>query len=243
MINIRKPLILAKKELFSLYNSPAFYGICLFFSLFCSLWLFYMRRYFIVGEASFRAYFSAMPVAFILVIPMITMKSWAEERKMGSMELLLTIPFSEWELVLGKFISGIAVVLILLGLSLPVPLSILPLGRFDIGVLVSEYTGALLLGSSAVALGLLLSSLSKNQAGAFLGSAAVLLFTMLINQFTMSMSLPAFLTDTINMFSLSFHYDSFTKGLFDSRDFMYFGITTALFLYLNTQVIVHRKWR
>jgi len=240
---MRKSLILAKKELFSLCNSPAFYGICLFFSLFCSLWLFYMQRYFILSVASFRPYFSAFPVAFILVIPMITMKAWAEERKLGTMELLLTIPFSEWELVLGKFIAGVTVVLILLGLSLPVPLSILPLGRFDLGVLAGEYTGAFLLGATAVALGLLLSSLSKNQAGAFLGSAAVLLFTMLINQFTMSLSLPSFLTETINLLSLSFHFDSFTKGLFDSRDFTYFGIVTALFLYLNTQVILHRKWR
>jgi len=242
-MEIRKSLILAKKELFTLFNSPAFYGICLFFSLFCSLWLFYMQRFFLMNTASLRPYFSAIPVAFIIVIPMITMKSWAEERKLGSMELLLTMPFSEWELVLGKFIAALAVVLILLGLSLPVPLSILPLGRFDLGVLIGEYTGALFLGASASALGLLLSSLSKNQAGAFLGSTAVLLFTMLINQFTISLSLPPFLNEAINMLSLSFHFDSFTKGLLDTRDLAYFAITTVLFLFLNTQVILFRKWR
>jgi len=242
-MTIRKSLILAKKELFALSNSPAFYGICLFFSLFCSLWLFYMQRYFLMNTASLRPYFSAIPVAFILVIPMITMKSWAEERKLGSIELLLTMPFSEWELVLGKFIAALTVVLILLGLSLPVPLSILPLGHFDLGVLIGEYTGAFFLGAAASALGLLLSSLSKNQAGAFLGSAAVLLFTMLINQFVISMPLPSFLAETINMLSLAFHFDSFTKGLFDTRDLAYFAITTALFLFLNTQVILYRKWR
>jgi len=242
-MEIRKSLILAKKELFTLSNSPAFYGICLFFSLFCSLWLFYMQNYFLRNVASLRPYFSAIPVAFILVIPMITMKSWAEERKLGTMELLLTMPFSEWELVLGKFFAAMAVVLILLVLSLPVPLTLLPLGRFDLGVLATEYTGTFFLGAAASALGLLLSSLSKNQAGAFLGSAAVLLFTMLINQFIISLPLPSFLTEVINLLSLAFHFDSFTKGLLDSRDLAYFTITTVLFLFLNTQVILYRKWR
>jgi ABC-2 type transport system permease protein len=192
--------------------------------------------------ASLRPYFAAFPIAFILVIPMITMKSWAEERKLGSIELLLTMPFSEWELVLGKFFASLGVVLVLLSLSLPVPISIIPLGRFELGVLAGEYFGALLLGSSASALGLLLSSLSKNQAGAFLGAAAVLLFTMLINQLTMSMSFPPLIAQMINFVSLSFHFDSFSKGIIDTRDLAYFVLATVLFLFLNTRVILFRKW-
>jgi ABC-2 type transport system permease protein len=241
-MNLRKPLILAKKEFFSLSNSPAFYGICLFFTLFCSIWLYYLQRFFSMNLSSLRPYFAAFPAAFILVIPIITMKSWAEERKLGSMELLLTIPFSEWELVLGKFIAAMAVVVLLLGLSLPVPLSILPLGHFDAGVLIGEYAGALFLGASASALGLLFSSLSKNQAGSFLGSAAALLLSMLINQFTMSFSLPAPVAAGINFLSLSFHFDSFSKGIIDTRDLAFFIITTVLFLFLTTRVIIARKW-
>jgi len=241
-MEIRKSFILVKKELFILSNSPAFYGICLFFTLFCSIWLFYLRRFFNLNTANLRPYFDVFPVAFILVIPMITMKSWAEERKLGSIELLLTMPFSEWELVLGKFFTALAVVLLLLGLSLPVPLSVLPLGRFDPGVLVGEYIGSFLLGASAAALGLLLSSLSKNQAGAFLGSLAVLLFTMLINQLTVSVSLPPAIAEGINFFSLAFHFDSFSKGIIDSRDLAFFVIVTVLFLFLNTRVILQRKW-
>ena len=241
-MEIRKSFILAKKEFFILSNSPVFYGICLFFMLFCSIWFFYLQRFFSMNMATFRPYFAAFPAAFILVIPVITMKSWAEERKLGSIELLLTIPFSEWELVLGKFIAAFGTVVVFLLLSLPVPLSILPLGQFDIGVLVGEYLGALLLGASASALGLLLSSLSKNQAGAFLGSVAVLLFTMLINQLTLSLSLPAVMAEGINFVSLSFHFESFSKGIIDTRDFAYFIITTILFLFLNTQIILFRKW-
>ncbi|MDR2551559.1 MAG: ABC transporter permease subunit [Treponema sp.] len=242
-MDLRKTIILAKKELHSLSNSPAFYGICLFFTLFCSVWLYYLQRYFTMNMASLRPYFAAFPAALILVIPMLTMKSWAEERKLGSMELLLTMPFSEWELVLGKFFAALMVVVLLLTLSLPVPLSVLPLGRFDLGVLAGEYAGALLMGACASALGLLFSSLSKNQAGAFLGSAAALLFSMLINQFTLTLSLPSFVAAGINFLSLSFHFDSFSKGIIDTRDLSFFVIATALFLFLNTRVILFRKWR
>jgi ABC-2 type transport system permease protein len=162
---------------------------------------------------------------------------------LGSIELLLTIPFSEWELVLGKFFAALGTIIILLILTLPIPLSILPLGNFELGVLAAEYFGVLLLGSSASALGLLLSSLSKNQAGAFLGTAAVMLFTMLVNSLAMTLALPAFLVSGINFVSLAFHFESFTKGIIDTRDLAYFVITTVIFLFLTTRVILYRKWR
>jgi ABC-2 type transport system permease protein len=241
-MKIQKALVLARKELYTLSNSPAFYGIVLFFLLFCSIWFFYIQRFFTLNLASLRPYFAAFPVAFVLVIPMITMKSWAEERKLGSLELLLTMPFSEWDLVMGKFLSCLGVIVILFLLTLPVPLSILPMGHFDLGVIAGEYAGALLLGASASALGLLLSSLSKNQAGAFLGSAAVLLVTMLINQFAVSFDLSGPLAEFINFISLSFHFESFSKGVLDTRDLSFFVITTVLFLFLNTRVILFRKW-
>jgi ABC-2 type transport system permease protein len=242
-MKVQKALILARKELFTLSNSPAFYGIALFFVLFCSIWFFYVQRFFSMNLASLRPYFAAFPIVFIIIIPMITMKSWAEERRLGSIELLLTMPFSEWDLVLGKFLASLGVLVILLLLSLPLPLSILPMGRFDIGVVVGEYAGVLLLGASASGLGLLLSSLSKNQAGAFLGSAAVLMVTMLINQFSLSFDLPAAVSEFCNFISLSFHFESFSKGILDTRDLAFFITTTVLFLFLNTRVILFRKWR
>jgi ABC-2 type transport system permease protein len=109
-------------------------------------------------------------------------------------------------------------------------------------VVAGEYTGALLLGASATSLGLFLSSLSRNQAGAFIGSAVVLLVTMLVNQFVQSVNLPVFLSDFFNFISLSFHFESFSKGIIDSRDAAFFIITTILFLFLNVRVILFRKW-
>ncbi|MDR2759891.1 MAG: ABC transporter permease [Spirochaetaceae bacterium] len=239
----RKALALARKEIFSYSISPAFYGIGIFFLLFTTLWFFYFQRFFSLNTATLRPFFSAFPLAFIMVIPVITMKSWAEERKLGSVEILLTMPFSEWDLVLGKFFSSLAVLTVIMALTVPVPLSLLPLGSFDAGVILGEYAGAFLLGSSATALGLFLSCLSKNQAGAFLGSAVVLLFVMLASQFTMTFNLPLWLSEGINFISLSFHFESFSKGLIDTRDLAFFIITTVLFLFFNTRVLLFRKWR
>ncbi|MDL2229425.1 ABC transporter permease subunit [Treponema sp. OttesenSCG-928-L16] len=238
----RRALALAGKELYSYSYSPAFYGIAVFFLVFCSVWFYFVRNFFVMDSTSLRPFFSAFPLAFILVIPVITMKSWAEERKLGSIELLLTMPFSEWDLVLGKFLSSLGILLALLLLTIPVPLSLLPLGNFEAGLIIAEYAGALLLGSSAIALGLLLSSLSKNQAGAFLGSAVVLLLVMMIHQISFTFNLPVWLNELVNFISLAFHFESFSKGLIDSRDAAFFILSAALFLFLNTQVLIFRKW-
>jgi len=238
-----RALTLARKEFYQYLYTPSFYGVAVFFLVFCSVWLFYFQRYFVMNQATLRPYFGIFPIVFIVVVPVITMKSWAEERKTGTVEMLLTMPFTEWDLVLGKFIPLFGVLSVMLLLTLPLPLSLLRLGNFDAGMLFCEYLGAFLLGASATALGLLLSSLFKNQAGSFLGSAVVLLFVMLVNQITFAFSLPNWLAGFINFFSLSFHFESFTKGIIDSRDLAFFVLTTALFLFINTRVILFRKWK
>ena len=190
--------------------------------------------------ATLRPFFAAFPLAFILVIPVLTMRAWAEEKKLGSTEILFTLPFTELELVCGKFLSCLILLSAMLLLTLPVPLTLLPLGYFDPGVILAEYLGALLLGSSTIAIGLFLSGISKNQAAAFLGSAVVLLAVILINN--ISPNLPPSLAAFANYISLSFHFESFSRGLLDSRDMAFFILTTVLFLFLNTQVLVFRRW-
>ena len=235
-----RALVLARKELYSWINSPALYGITIFFLLFVSIWFYYLQRFFAMDVATLRPFFSAFPLAFILVIPVLTMKAWAEEKKLGSAEFLFTLPFTEWELVWGKFLSSLAILLAMLILTFPVPLTLLPLGYFDPGVIFAEYAGALLLGASASALGLFLSSVSKTQAASFLGSAVVLMVMMLISNF--SQDIPPVFSGFINFISLSFHFESFSRGILDSRDIAFFLLTTGFFLFLNTQVLIFRKW-
>jgi ABC-2 type transport system permease protein len=238
----RRALALAARELYSYSYAPAVYGIGVFFLVFTSVWFFYVQRFFALGSATLRPYFAVFPLAYILVIPVLTMKSWAEERKLGSIELLLTMPFSEWDLVLGKFLSSLAVLVFFLVLTIALPLSLLPMGRFQAGVIAAEYTGALLLGASALSLGLFLSSLSKNQAGAFLGSAVVLMAVMLVSQLNFTFNLPGFIGGFFNFISLAFHFESFSRGVIDSRDGFFFILSSLLFLFLNTRVILFRKW-
>ena len=235
-------MALCRKELFSSFFSPVFYGTGAFFLLFVSIWLYYLQAFFAMDTASLRPFFSAFPFAYILIIPAITMKSWAEEKKTGTAELLYSLPLSLWELSLGKFLSSFIVLCIYIFLTVPVPLSILPLARFDLGVIVTEYTGAVLLGASIISLGLFFSALSKSQAAAFLGSAMVLLALMLIDRLNMSFNLPAGFSRFLYFFSLTFHFESFSRGLLDSRDIAFFVLASILFLFLSTRILIFRKW-
>jgi ABC-2 type transport system permease protein len=233
--------VLARKEIYSWLNSPAIYGVTVFFLLFVSIWLYYIQRFFAMDTASLRPFFQAFPFVYIFVIPVLTMRVWAEEKKLGSAEILFTMPFSEWELVLGKFLSCLALLFAMVLLTVPVPLSILPLGHFEGALIFGEYAGTLFLGASATALGVFLSGVSKNQAAAFVGTVVALLAVMLMHQLTES--LPSGLASLINYLSLAFHFESFSRGLLDSRDMAFFLITTILFLFLNTQVLVYRRWK
>jgi len=238
-----RALTLAQKEIYQYLHTPAFYGAAVFFLLATSIWLFFFQRFFLADQASLRLYFDIFPIVFIFVIPVITMKSWAEERKTGTVELLLTMPFTEWDLVLGKFFSTLGMLCVMLILTIPMPLSLLSLGNFEAGPVICEYLGVFLLGATATALGLLLSCLSKNQAGAFLGGAAVLMLVMLIHQIPLSFDLPQWIARSINFFSLTYHFDGFSKGIINTRDLAFFVLSTALFLFINTRVILYRKWK
>ena len=231
---------LMKKELFSWFNSPALYGITIFFLLFVSIWFYYLQQFFAMDSATLRPFFSAFPLAFIFVIPVLTMRAWAEETKLGSAEILFTMPFTEWELVWGKFLSCFAILLAMTLLTLPVPLSLLALGYFDPGVIFGEYSGVVLLGAAAAAIGLFLSGISKNQAAAFVGTVVILLALMLMHN--LAAGLPSGFAEIVNYLSLTFHFESFSRGLLDSRDMAFFLLVTALFLFLNTQVLVSRRW-
>jgi ABC-2 type transport system permease protein len=231
---------LTKKELFSWFNSPALYGITVFFLLFVSVWFYYLQQFFAMDSATLRPFFSAFPLAFIFVIPVLTMRAWAEETKLGSAEILFTMPFTEWELVWGKFLSCFVILLAMTLLTLPVPLSLLALGSFDPGVIFGEYSGVVFLGAAAAAIGLFLSGISRNQAAAFVGTVVVLLALMLMQNLTQE--LPSAFAGIINYLSLSFHFESFSRGLLDSRDMAFFLLVTALFLFLNAQVLVSRRW-
>lgn len=235
-------LAVVRKELRTSFNSPIAYIAVVFFLAFTAVWLFYVQQFFARDVASLRGYFGIMPILFIGLLPALTMRSWAEESKLGTGELLLTLPLTETQLVLGKFVGALAVLLLALVLSLSVPLTVAPFGDFESGQIVGEYLGVVLLGAAGIAVGQFVSAISRNQISAFIVSAVVLLFMTLISQINAVVDLPSWLAGVFNYLSLDYHFQSFVKGVIDTRDLAYFVVVSALFLFLNVRVLVFRKW-
>ncbi len=233
---------LVKKELRSYFNSPIAYIVVLVFLVFTSVWFFYIEQFFARDTASMRAFFGIIPVTLVILLPALTMRSWAEEKKLGTVELLLTLPYREGEVVFAKFLASFALFVIMIALTIPVSLTVAPLGNFEVGQIIGEYIGVLLLGSAGLAVGLFISAVSTNQITAFIFSLIVLLFITLANQINLVVNLPKWLASFFFYISLDYHFQAFRKGLIDSRDVLYFLLVTVLFLYVNTKVLIFRKW-
>lgn len=232
---------LFKKELKSYFNSPIAYLVVLFFVVFSNVYFFFFNQFFSKNIATLRGYFSLMPVIFIILIPSITMRSWAEEKKTGTDELLLTLPLTDCQLVLAKFLSSFTLLAIMLGATLFVPLTVSMLGDFETGQIMGEYIGALLLGAAGLAIGQFISSVTSNQISAYIFSVVALLFITIIGEASIIFNTSAWLGNVLSYLSFSFHFESFRKGLLDTRDLLYFLIIIFYFLYLNIKVINIRK--
>lgn len=231
-----------RKELRSSFNSPVAVGSILFFLLFTGIWFLFVNQFLAQQTASLRGYFATFPIAFTILIPAITMRTWAEERKLGSQELLLTLPVRTGVLVAGKFLGAWTIVLTMLALTLPMTYLVTGLGDFETGEILGEYLGIVLLSGSAVALGVFLSSLTTNTISAFLLSVAGLLVFAVGGSLSASFGLSSGVTDVVRFFSLDGRYASFQRGILDTKDALYFLWFGGLFLYLNTKVLVLRKW-
>lgn len=239
-----KPILtVARKEMAIYFNSPIAYIVVVFFLAFTSSWFFYIQQFLAQNVASMRSFFGIVPVVFVILLPAVTMRSWAEEHKLGTDEVLLTLPLTEAQAVVGKFFGAMGLLVIMLALTLPVPLTISPLGDFATGQIIGQYIGTLLLGAAAISVGLFVSSLSQNQITAFILGVVVLLVLTLVNQVNVVVDLPRRLGGLLNQISLNHHFRSFEKGLLDSRDIIYYVLLAFLFLYLNTKVLIFRKWR
>jgi ABC-2 type transport system permease protein len=234
---------IARRELRAYFTTPVAYIVVIFFLVVTAAWFFYAQQFFAQGVASLRGYFTLWPILFILLLPSITMRSWAEERRQGTAEILLTLPFRERELVLGKFASSLCLLLVTMVLTLGVPLSVAPLGFFEPGQIATQYLGVLLLGCAGLAAGQLISALSSNQISAFLFSVVFMLFITMIGRIPQVVVLPGWIAGVLTWVSLDYHFDSFGKGVFDTRDALYFIVLAVGFLYATTRVLLVRRYR
>lgn len=207
------------------------------------MWVFPDTSVLEYGFADMDTLFSMGPYVFIFLVPAITMKSFAEEKKLGTLELLLTKPLSDWDVVLGKFLAAFALVLLALAPTVIYYISIYklgnPVGNIDSAGVWGSYIGLALLAMIFCAIGLLASSLTTNQIVSFI-LAAFLCFLI----YTGFDSLATFGNNAllIKQLGILYHYDSLSKGLIDSRDVIYFISVTAFMLVITKTIIGSRQW-
>lgn len=225
----------------SYFNSPIAY---IFIGVFLVVgnWL-YFKNFFLIGQVSMRAYFDLLPWIFLFLSPAITMRLWAEEKKTGTVEFLLTLPVTDWQVVLAKFFSSLAFVFIALMLTTTLPITLAILGNMDWGPIIGGYLGALFLGGAYLSLGLFISSLTKNQIIAFILGLVACFMAFIIGADFVLIGAPRFAVPIMKFLGLGSHFYSIAKGVIDSKDIIYYGSFIFIFLWLNARVIQSRGWK
>lgn len=233
--------IITKKELNIYFNTSIAY---IFLALFLIVgnWLFW-QNFYLFNQASMRSYFSLLPWIFLLIIPAITMRAWSEEKKSGTIELLLTLPVKDIEIVLGKFLSGMIFVFIALTLTLSSPIIIASMGNLDWGPIMGGYLGALFLGAAYLSLGLFISAINKNQITSFIISLTLCFLFMIMGSEFILISLPQFLASVMKLTSVTYHFNSISRGVIDFRDIFYYLSFIFIFLLLNINALKSRHWK
>ena len=215
---MRQSINIFQKEFKSYFVSPIAYIVIAIFLLVTG-WFFF-ATFFLVGQASLRNFFGLLPFIFAFVIPAITMRLVSEELNIGSYEILLTMPVTITDVVIGKFLASTAFVAALLIPTLAYPITVTTLGQLDWGPVAGGYMGAVLLGAAFSALGLFASALTRNQIIAFIVGMAICFTLVLIDK--MLFFLPRSLLGVLSYLGADFHFQNISKGIIDSRDIIYF---------------------
>ena len=235
---------LFRRELQSYFATPVAYVFIVIFLVLMGAFTFYLGNFYERGQADLGPFFIFHPWLYLLLVPAIAMRLWAEERKTGSIELLMTLPITPWQAVLGKYLAAWAFTGVALLLTFPIWITVNYLGDPDNGAIVAAYIGSFLMAGGFLAIGACLSATTPNQVIAFV-ITVVVCFVFLVSGFPMVLDFftswaPQILVDGIASLSFLTHFESISKGVIDLRDLIYFGFLILAFLYANTIVL---RWR
>jgi ABC-2 type transport system permease protein len=225
-----------KKELRTYFVSPIAYIVISIFLLVTG-WFFFLA-FFITNQANLRHFFSLLPIIFSFVVPAVTMRLFSEELSAGSYEVLLTMPVTFLDVILGKFLAGVAFVAAMLIPTLAYAITVTFLGPLDWGPVIGGYIGALLLGSAFSGVGLFASSLTRNQIIAFIVGVAIC-FGLTMVDWVLFFLPRSFLT-IVQYLGAYFHFQNIAKGVIDSRDILYFLSVSFVSLY-GTYLVMQEK--
>lgn len=234
-----------RRELSSYFATPVAYVFIVIFLVLSSSFTFYLGGFYERGQADLLPFFSFLPWLYLFLVPAVSMRLWSEERKSGTIELLLTLPITMWQAVLGKFLAAWAFIGIALLLTFPLWITVNYLGDADDGVIIASYIGAMLMAGSFLAIGSCISAATRNQVVAFI-LTVVACFLLIMAGFPLVLEAfrswaPQSVVDAVASLSFLTHFASISKGVIDLRDLLYFFLMIGFWLYASAIVIDLKK--
>lgn len=236
---------IAKRELVAYFSSPVAYVFLVIFLLMNGFFTFMAGGFFERGEASLVSFFIWHPWLYLFLVPAAGMRLWSEERRLGTMELLLTMPIAPWQAIVGKFLSSWLFLGIALVLTVPVWVTVNYLGSPDNGVIFCGYFGSFLMAGAYLAITCMTSAMTRNQVISFILSVVICLFLILsgwppVTQLLDSIDMP-YIRDLAASFSVMTHFDGFGKGVVAFRSLVYFGSVMGFCLFTTGVILrTHR---
>ncbi len=233
-----------RRELAGYFATPVAYVFIVIFLMLAGAFTFYLGGFYERGQADLRPFFDFHPWLYLFLMPAIAMRLWAEERKTGTIELLMSLPISPLQAVLGKFLAAWVFAGIALALTFPIWITVNYLGDPDNGAIIAAYIGSFLMAGSFLAIGACISALTRNQVIAFVVSV-VACFAFLLAGFPLVLDLfsgwaPQFIVDGIASLSFLTHFADISRGVIELRDLAYFALVIGTFLFANTIVL---RWK
>ncbi len=238
-------LAIMRRELGSYFLTPVAYVFIVIFLALMSTFTFYLGGFYERNQADLAPFFNFHPWLYLFLVPALSMRLWAEERKSGSIELLMTLPVELWQAVAGKFLAAWAFTGLALALTFPIWITVNYLGNPDNGAILAAYIGSLLMAGGFLAVGSCISAATKNQVIAFILSV-VACFLLLLAGFPLVLDMfsawaPQALVDAIASLSFLTHFASISRGVIDLRDLVYFALLIGVMLYANAIVLQLKK--
>lgn len=223
---------LYKKELAYYFNNPVGYIVIILFGVFANF--LFVKDIFVVGSASMRPFFSLLPWLLMVFIPALAMRIISEEKRMNTIEVLLTLPVSEFQVVSAKFLALLTLVIIGLLLTVGLPVSLSLVTKIYYPEIIVAYIGTIFLSGGLISLSMFFSGRTKNQVVAFLASLLSIFLLLVLGSDFLSPVLPGFIQDYLSYFTPNFHFQGFIKGVVDLKSLFYFISFIVTFLFLTT---------
>ena len=230
---------IAKREIRTYFNSPIAYIVLTVFLLLAG-YLFF-GSLFIERQAELRSYFNLMPLLLAFIVPAIAMRLIAEEKGSGSLEMLITMPVPDWQVIVGKFLAGMALLAVMVGLTLFYGVTVMAVGPLDKGPAIGGYLGVLLMGGAYMAIGVMASTFTRNQIVAFIIAFAISFALYLF--YRLLPFAPESLRPLLSYLSIESHFEAVSKGVIDSRDIVYYLSVMTVSLVIATLSLESRKWK